>query len=276
MSVHVFGRFPASATFAMRIVFGAFAVCGMFAGSTAMAATAPPVERVAFAPPPGARLPLDARFVDEQGRSVRLGQLFESRPAIVVPAYYGCSNLCGVVLRGVAAGIAASGLRAGEDVDVVAVSIDPADTPVSALARKRALAPDADAAWHFLTAQAGDIDRFARALDYRYVYDPAERQFAHPAGIAIVAPGGRIARVLYGVAFPPADLRSAIAASRDDAADASDPALARTWLLCFHYDPRTGRYSFAAMNAVRAAGLLSLFGLGGYVAIARRRERGRP
>jgi protein SCO1/2 len=254
--------------------FAAFALDTMSAG--ALADAVPPVDRVAFAPAPDAHLPLDARFVDEHGRTLALGELFESRPAIVVPAYYGCSNLCGVVLHAVAAGIEAAGLRAGEDVDIVAVSIDPADTPATALARKRATAPGPGAGWHFLTGEPRDIERFTGALGYRYAYDSAARQYAHASGIAILAPGGRISRVLYGVAFAPADLRKAIAAtgSRAEPAESGQP---RTWLLCFHYDPRTGRYSFAAMTAVRAAGLLSLLGLGGYVAVAsRRRERGRP
>ncbi len=247
----------------------------MLATLAICATAAPPVDRVAFAPTTGASLPRDARFVDEHGQTVQLGDFFASRPAIVVPAYYGCSNLCGVVLHGVAAALAASGLRAGRDVDVVAVSIEPNDTPADARAKMRAVLGDANRGWHFLTGNDADIARFAGALGYRYVYVAAERQYAHAAGIAIVAPGGRIARVLYGVAFTSADLRDAVADSHDSATSSSDStsAAASNWLLCFHYDPRTGRYSFAAMNAVRSAAIAALLALGGYIAYARRRER---
>lgn len=258
------------------------AACALLLGTIALSAGAvapPPVDRVAFAPAAGATLPLDARFLDDDGRSVRLGDFVASRPAIVVPAYYGCANLCGIVLHGVAAALAASGVRAGRDVEVVAVSIEPSDTPLAARAKKRAVLGAVTAkGWHFLTGHIADIERFAAALGYRYAWDAAERQYAHAAGIAIVAADGRITRTLYGVAFPASDLRAALAGARaPPGAAAQASASSAQWLLCFHYDPRTGRYSVAAMNAVRVAGLAAMIALGGYVAFTRLRERrGRP
>lgn len=259
----------------------------LVAGS-ARATALPPVDQVGFAPAPGAVLPMNARFNDEHGRSVRLSDVVHDRAAIVVPAYYGCSNLCTIVLRGVAASLRASALRAGHDVDVVAVSIAPLETPALALAKKREVLGDdmrdARNGWHFLTGNDAAIGRVTRALGYRYTYVAAEKQYAHASGIAIVAPDGRIARVLYGVAFPPAELRDALAAARSATASnavavvdatASEGAVSK-WLLCFHYDPKTGRYSFAAMNSVRAAGLLALAALVGYAVTAWRRERRMP
>jgi len=259
----------------------------LVAGS-ARATALPPVDQVGFAPAPGAVLPMNARFNDEHGRSVRLADVVDGRAAIVVPAYYGCSNLCTIVLRGVAASLRASGIRAGRDASVVAVSIAPLETPALALAKKREVLGsamgDARDGWHFLTGNDAAIGRVTRALGYRYTYVAAEKQYAHASGIAIVAPDGRVARVLYGVAFPPAELRDALAAARDatqrDALVTPDTAARDSgvskWLLCFHYDPKTGRYSFAAMNTVRAAGLLALAALVGYTATAWRRERRMP
>ncbi|MGE5170341.1 MAG: SCO family protein [Rudaea sp.] len=257
---------------------GLVLACALALPAFVAAAPLPPVDRVGFAPPRGASLPADASFADEHGRPVRLGDLVSARPAIVVPAYYGCSNLCTLVLRGVAAGLAAAKLRAGRDVDVVAVSIDPHETPALALQKKRALLGTHDAAgWHFLTGQAAGIERVTRALGYRYAYVAQEHQYAHASGVAIVAPHGRVVRVLYGVAFSPADLRAALALARGDpgppGAIPVQASAASTWLLCFHYDPRTGRYTFAAMNAVRVAGLLALVALVAYALRALRRER---
>jgi protein SCO1/2 len=241
-----------------------------------VAAASPPIDHVTFAPRDGAALPADARFVDEHEHASSLAELVASRPAIIVPAYYGCSNLCGVVLSGVAASLTASGLRAGRDADVVAVSIAPSDTPADASAKMKTIA-GAGPGWHFLTGSQASIDRFADALGYHYFYAPAERQYAHASGIVIAAPGGRIVRVLYGVTFPRTELLEALAAARSTAAP---PAVAtgaevRNWLLCFHYDPHSGRYTFAAMNAARAAALLALMVLGGYIGYARIRERSR-
>src|SRR5947209_10212357 len=89
----------------------------LFAWTVATAqAGPPPPEDVEFAPPPGASLPADARFTDEQSEDVRLGDLLAVRPAIVVPAYYGCSNLCGIVLQGVAGSLGSAGLHPGRDI----------------------------------------------------------------------------------------------------------------------------------------------------------------
>ena len=273
--------------------------------STLHAAPPPPVDRVAFAPRADAVLPLDARFVDEHGNSVQLRDFFNERYAVVVPAYFGCSNLCSLVLRGVATSLAESRLRAGVDVDIVAVSIAPLETPALALSKKRELlasSPDA-AGWHFLTGSDAEIGRVADALGYHYAYVPAERQYAHASGIAIIAPGGRITRVLYGVAFAPATLRNALAlpALPLRPTTSPDPPVVRTpgnardapgpwrnvaettrrspdspanWLLCFHYDPQAGRYTFVAMNAVRLAGLFALAALAAFAVRALLRERG--
>jgi len=241
----------------------------------------PPVDRVAFAPPPGAVLPLHATFTDESGRRRELGAWLRARPAIVVPAYYGCSNLCTTTLRATRAAIDAAGLQAGRDVDVVAISIAPLETPALARAKKRDVLGDEatqrDDGWHFLTGDDSSIEQVTRQLGYRYAYVAAERQYAHAAGIAVVAPDGHVARVLYGVAFPPRDLRAALASATAPATAIDSPVetsgTAANWLLCFHYDPATGRYTFVAMNAARAAGLLALAGLVGYMTFAWRRER---
>jgi len=241
----------------------------------------PPVDRVAFAPPPGAMLPLHAVFTDESGRRDELGAWLRARPAIVVPAYYGCSNLCTTTLRATRAAIDAAGLHAGRDVDVVAISIAPLETPALARAKKRDVLGDEatqrDDGWHFLTGHEPAIEQVASQLGYRYAYVAAERQYAHAAGIAVVATDGRVARVLYGVAFPPRDLRAALAAAATPAtaidSRVETSGTASNWLLCFHYDPTTGRYTFVAMNAARAAGLLALAGLVGYATPAWRRER---
>lgn len=242
--------------------------------SAAMAA-APPVVSVAFAPPLGAVLPLDARFVDEHGRAVRLGNYFGSRPAIVVPVYYGCGNLCGVVLNGLASALRAAALVPGRDVEVIAIGIAPLETPSDAMRKKAAVLGAQDpGGWHFLTGHDDAIEIAARVLGYRYAWDDATHQYAHASGMVIVSPSGRTTSALFGVDFAPADLRAAIAQARDEmrASDTSPATPARTWLLCFHYDPQTGRYSVVAMNAVRAVALVVLAALGVVFVRARWRE----
>jgi len=252
------------------------ALCATAVALSASAAKAP-TDAVAFAPREGAQLPLDARFVDERGRAVRLGDYLAERPAIVVPAYYGCSNVCTVVVDGLATSLASAQLKAGGDVEIVVASISPLDTPAAALAKKRAVlgAPDVSG-WHFLTGNDRAIGELAAALGYRYAYDDATLQYAHAAGIVVVAPGGRVVRTLYGVSFSPAALREigaahSAAALRETSAPAPDSAT--HWLLCFRFDPQTGRYTFAALQAVRLAALAALFAVGVFIIRAGLRER---
>src|SRR5690348_5984618 len=47
-----------------------------------------------------AQLPLDLSFLDESGRPVHLRDYFDSRPVVLVFAYYRCPMLCTQVLNG--------------------------------------------------------------------------------------------------------------------------------------------------------------------------------
>jgi protein SCO1 len=46
-------------------------------------------------------------------------------------------------------------------------------------------------------------------------------------------------------------------------------------LLCFHYDPVTGRYTLAVTRLLQLAAGLTVLTLGGTIALALRRERRR-
>lgn len=240
-------------------------------------------DRIAFDPPAGAVLPSDALFTDEHGAIVHLTDYVHDAPALVVPAYYSCANLCSVVLEGLAQGLASARLHAGRDLQVIVFSIDPADTPALALQKKHEVLGDLasiDAAgWHFLSGREPAIQAATRALGYRYAYDVEQKEYAHAAGVVVVSRDARVVQTLPGAQFLPAQLHASLGLAGDSEAGlgtiGAAPAtqdFARKWLLCFHYDPHSGRYSFAAMNAVRCAGLLALFGLCAYVIRARVRE----
>jgi protein SCO1/2 len=93
----------------------------------------------------------------------------------------------------------------------------------------------------------------------------------------VLTPGGEIARYLFGIEYPPKDLRLALVeAGRGEVGSAVD----RLLLYCFHYDPATGKYTAATLNLVRAAAVATVLALGGFIVVMRRRERraggGRP
>ncbi len=210
----------------------------------------------------GAAIPLDVTLRDAAGRPVRLGNFFRGAPVVLVLDYLRCRNLCGVVLEHTARVLSLTPLTAGRDYQVVAISIDPRDGPADARdTRAKYLAglPAASAsAWHFLTGPEASVRAIAQAVGFHYRYDPAIDQFAHPAGITIATPRGAIARYLLGVGFRPLDLRLGLTeAARGRIAS----PVADLLLLCYCYDPGTGRYSFAISNTTRALCVATVLGL---------------
>lgn len=223
----------------------------------------------------GATLPLETSLVDEAGRDVRLGDYFRGRPVVLSLNYFDCPMLCTVSLNGLAGALASLSFDAGKEFEIVTVSFDPRDTPAAARAKKEAFLQryrrsGAAEGWHFLTGSRPSIDRLTRAVGFRYAWDDETKQFAHPSGVLVLTPDGRIARYLYGIEYAPKDLRLALVeASRGTIGTPLDQAV----LYCFQYDPATGRYGAAIMRIVRIGGGLTAVSLAAFVALMLRRER---
>jgi protein SCO1/2 len=239
------------------------------------AAVPAPLREIGFDQHLDEKLPLDIEFTDEQGRSVKLGSYFGERPVVLTFVYYDCPMLCSLVLNAMASSLKAMSLDAGKDFEVVAVSFDPRETPALAAERKRVLLerydrPAAADGWHLLTGSQASIEQITKAAGFRYTWDEATKQFAHPSGIIVVTPDGRLARYLFGLEYGPRDLRLALVdASSGKVGSVVDSLL----LYCFHYDPATGRYGFLVMRAVRIAGAATVLLIGTFIAVMIRRER---
>jgi len=234
------------------------------------------LKQVAFDQNLDAQLPLDTPLRDESGAPVTLGKYFGKKPVVLVFVYFECPMLCTLELNGLVRNLKVlKTMSAGKEFEIVTLSIDPTETPALARAKKAGYIkkydrPGAEAGWHFLTGDKASIERLTGVAGFRYAYDPKSKQYAHPAGLTVATPEGRIARYIYGVDFPGAALRYAlIEASAGKIGDPVDKLL----LMCFHYDPSTGRYNFAVMSVIRALGVVTLTGLLGYTGLMLRRER---
>ena len=166
-------------------------------------------------------------------------------------------------------------LEMGKDFEVLTVSIDPRETPALALEKKahyveRSGKPSIGRGWHFLTGTEPDIRQLTRAAGFRYVWDASLQQFAHPAGIVIATPHGKVSRYLFGIDYGPRDLRLALL---DASKERISSPLKRALLYCYHYDEATGRYSLAIMRVVRLAGAATVLSLGTLIFVWTRRER---
>lgn len=223
------------------------------------------------------QLPLDLTFRNEAGQTVQLADYFDQKPVILVFAYYECPMLCTLVLNGLVTSLNGLTFDVGNQFEIVTVSIDPTETPELAAAKKAVYLeqyrrPGAAAGWHFLTGEQAAIDRLTQATGFHYNYDAAKDEYAHPTGIMVVTPQGKIARYFYGIDFPARDLRLGLV---EAAANKIGSPVDQLLLLCYHYDPVVGQYTVTIMNIIRLAGLTTIGVIGAFVAVLLRRERGR-
>ncbi len=268
-------RPPGAPTTVMMLLFFAF---GGMSPARAQIGGPNPARDVGLDQKLEAQVPLETTFRDESGRTVRLGDFLRTRPAILALVYYRCPSLCQEIVRGLLAALRALALRAGEDFEVILVSIDPAETSEKAAERKREIvrelpSGDPGAAWHLLTGDEAAIRSIARAIGYRYRYDPPSDQYSHPSGLVVLTPQGKAARYFYGIEYAPKDLRLALV---EASAGRIGTVVDQVLLLCLLWDPARSRYSLAVLAVLRVGGITTAAGLGVLIFILARRHRRSP
>jgi len=224
----------------------------------------------------GAPLPLDLKFKDETGKAVILSDYFHSgRPVLIAPVYYNCTMLCNQVLNGMVSSLNVLKFNAGTEFDVLAVSFDPRETPELAAEKRRTYLdrykrPGAEKGFHFLTGDDANIKPLMKAIGFRYAWDEQTSQFAHASTLVLITPEGKVAQYYYGIEYSPKDMRlGIIEASQEKVGNVVDQII----LYCFHYDPTTGKYGTATMNAMRLGGVLTVVLLVGFIAVSLRKEK---
>ena len=239
--------------------------------------TPPQLRQVTFKQQLGEQLPLDARFTDEAGKAVALGDYFKSgRPVVLAFVYYRCPMLCTQVMNGISSALKAVPFAPGQEFDVVLVSFDPRDTPADAADKKRThlqywSTESTAAGWHFLTGDEATIKRVTSAAGFTYQWDERLQQFAHVSGLLVVTPDGRLSRYFYGIEYSPKELRLALVESGEGRVGS---VIDELLLYCFHYDPEAGRYGAVVMNLIRLGGVVTLAVMAGFFLLSRRRVTG--
>lgn len=221
-------------------------------------------------------IPLDLPFKDEAGRTVTLRELSRGRPIVLIPVLHNCPNICGVTLSGLMEAIGAQAFRPGRDFALVAFGIDPKEGPgdaAKALGDLRRRFPELlETGAHALTGNDANVHAVTEALGYRYAWDTDIGQYAHVAAVAVLTAQGVLSRWLYGIAPAATDLRLALTqAGQGTVGSWTDQVL----LLCYCYDPQTGKYSSLIGTALQiGCGVTAAIGLGGIgLAFARDRKR---
>jgi len=243
-------------------------VCTAVVGTILTVSSASPALRasdmteLAFQPHPGARLPLAAQLQDENGRAVDLGDYFAKSPVILVLDYLRCTSLCSVTLRNIVEALDALPLAPGRDYRLVAISIDPRDTPADAAQAKAKFVgllkqSGASAGVHFLTGSPATVQQIANVVGFPYRHDKLLDAYIHPAGFVVATPEGAVSSTIEGVAVTPKELLGALA---DAQADKTPGLITRIVLFCHVQGAALGRFTVPVLAAFMLAEIAAALG----------------
>jgi len=248
-------------------------VAARLAAQSADERTPKELEGVGVSEHLGATIDLSLQFVGEDGYPHALSEYFaKGKPVILNLAYYQCPMLCNLVLNGQTDAMRHLTQTAGEEFEVVTISMDPAENFDMARKKKAVYLASYERkteGWHFMADYEGNVKKLAAQLGFGYRWDEQINQFAHPAVIFVLSPKGLISRYLYGVKFKPFDLRLALSEASEGKTGLSEKIL----LYCFHYDPAARSYVPFARNFMRGGGVLMLLIMGFVLYRLWRRER---
>ena len=244
-------------------------------GTTTSAGITPrELANVSLSPPANASVPLQLVFRDLAGQHVSLGQAIDGRPALLLFVDYTCRTICGPALVIASSALSETGLNPRTDYRLIVVGIDPKDGPDDA--RKMAEQIGDAAVSNATVLLMGDTDstrQLADAVGYRFSYDVAIDQFAHPAGAPVLTARGNVSRVLSSLALNPLDLRIALV----EAGNGVTGSLAdRLTVLCYGFDPVHGIYTPIVGRALQIAVGVTVISLIAFIMILRRRSRPEP
>lgn len=217
----------------------------------------------------GSNVDLDLPLKNEKGETVTLRKyMADGKPVLLSLAYYSCPSLCNFHLNGLLDAFKGLEKPLGEEFNAVVVSIEPKETPALAAKKKSTYIeeygrPEGANGWHFLVADQATIDALAKSVGFKYKWDEEQKQWAHTAAAFVLTPAGKISRYLYGIVFDPKTVRlSMIEASEGKVGTIVDKLV----LFCFHFDPKTSKYSVAAFNVMRGGAIAIVLVLTAFVA----------
>ena len=215
----------------------------------------------------GAQIPLDLPFVTADGRTVTLKELRSNdRPTLLTLNYSDCPMLCNLQLSGLVEAMKGLEWTAGQEYDVITVSLDPHESSERARKTKEryleTYGRPAQEGWHFLVGEETHIRRLADSVGFGYRYLESEKEYAHAAVVIVLSPSGRVSRYLPGVTYSPQTLRlSMVEASEGKQVSGLDSFV----LYCFKYDSTAGTYTPIVSNLMKVGGALTVIALGLFV-----------
>ncbi|MCB0407518.1 MAG: SCO family protein [Bdellovibrionales bacterium] len=206
----------------------------------------------------GSKLDLDIDFVDQNGVPVKLAQYFGSKPVIFSIVYYDCPSLCNLHLNGLTDALKQLKWTAGNQFDVVALSMNPRETPELAAAKMQSYIdsygrPESAKGWHFLTGSEENIKKIADQVGFSFKWIEGSQEYSHASAAQVITASGTVSRYLHGIQFDPQTVRLALLeASEGKIGNIVDQFV----LYCFQFDPTKKKYTLYAYRIMQAGGVL--------------------
>jgi protein SCO1/2 len=246
--------------------FTALIISMLFLGSLACAEKDPGsmTEKVGLQPNIGGVVDFEQKFTDSSGTTGTLSSFIDpQKPTLIVPVYYDCPRLCGLLTGGVFEALTKVPLIMGRDYNLAFISIDPREGAELAAERKAGRLKMLNSfnisatQFRFLVGDADPIRSIMSVIGFNYRPDGTE-DFSHSAVVAILSPETKITHYFTGIEFSPRDLRLALVESSEGkVGDFIDKML----LYCFRFDHTKGEYTVFALNVMKAGGILTLIAL---------------
>lgn len=199
-------------------------------------------------------IPLDLSFNIEEDSVVTLRQLI-NKPTILSFVYFNCPGVCNPLQESISRVVEKTDMELGKDYQILTISFDVTDTPAKAQKKKnnfiQNIVKEKADHWVYLTGEQEEIDAITNAVGFKYKATGLD--FAHPSGIVLISPKGKITRYLYGLDFLPFDLKMAIIEAQQGLAK---PTINKVLQYCFNYDPQGQSYT---LSITRVAGTIIMF-----------------
>lgn len=204
-------------------------------------------------------------FTDSDGKNATLSEfLIPNKPTLIVPVYYECPRLCGLIQDGLFQALKGINLEMGSDYNLIFISFDPLEGADLAAKRKAARIKTledksiTDNSFRFLVGSVDSVKNIMNTIGFHYKPD-GEKDFAHSAAVIILTPAAIVSHYFTGIEYVAGDLRLAmIEASEGKLGTFVDKVL----LYCFRFDPTKGKYTWVALNVMKAGGVITLLALG--------------
>ncbi len=206
---------------------------------------------------------LNGDVILEDGRRVKLYDLLEGKPTILLFSYYTCEGSCPLRIDKLNELIQRSESLRNRDFRVLVLSFDRKDTLEDLKRFKEGHGPFTHH-WIFGIIPPEEVEAVTGSVGFRFFYSERDKTFVHANVYIFIAEDGRITRYLYGVNPKERDVRIALAETEGGRVSANsivDLAL----LVCYTYDP--SRSSFV-INPTVLFGGIGFAALGSVVLIA--------